>query len=68
MRTRGKTNVEEILHPVNGYRGALERKGVIPKDHQKENMKLLKEKRQEYVDKQEKIQDSKKESTRVFDK
>ncbi len=60
--------MEGILYPVNGYRGALERKGIKPKDHKAENAKLLKEKRHEFVSKQEKVAESKKESTAFFQK
>ncbi len=54
--------MEEILYPANGYRGALQRKGILPKDHQAQNLRQLKEKRQEFLGKQEKAEEGKKES------
>lgn len=54
--------MEEILYPVNGYRGTLARKGITPKNHKSENVRLLKEKHQEFVEKKDKLAESKKES------
>lgn len=42
-----RTAIAEFLNPVNGYRGKLELQGKKPKDHRKENLKLLKQKEQE---------------------
>ncbi len=36
-----------ILHPVNGYRGELERRGVVPTDHAKRNVAAMREKQRE---------------------
>jgi hypothetical protein len=36
-----------ILHPVNGYRGELERRGVVPTDHAKRNVAAMREKQKE---------------------
>jgi hypothetical protein len=37
-----RDTIGNFLAPENGYRGALERKGIQPKDHMKENRKELK--------------------------
>ena len=58
----GKCNIEELLYPVNGYRGTLEKKGISLKNHQATNKKLLKAKHEEFLAKQEKIEEAKKES------
>ena len=39
--------IEDILNPINGYRGALAAKGKEPKNHMKEQRELLKKKTQE---------------------
>jgi len=39
----GGGGVHEILQPVNGYRGQLERNGVKPKDHAKANVAAMRE-------------------------
>jgi len=57
-----KASIEDILYPVNGYRGALERKGITPKDHKLDNAKKIKEKHDEFITKQKKAEESKKES------
>ena len=65
MQTKGrstKTTMEDILYPVNGFRGGQERKGIVPTDHRKKNTQLLKDKRHEFVSKQEKTAEAKKES------
>jgi hypothetical protein len=40
----GRTQVEDCLNPVNGYRGMQELKGQKPKNHMKENLKQIKSK------------------------
>lgn len=47
------TQVSEILNPTNGYRGALIKKGIQPKDHMRENMRIIKEKQRENREKAE---------------
>ncbi len=42
-----RTAIADFLNPVNGYRGQLELQGKKPKDHKKENFKLLKQKEEE---------------------
>jgi hypothetical protein len=54
--------VSNILNPANGYRGNLERKGIKPKDHMKDNLKKIKEKEVEVKEKNE----SKNEPKNVF--
>ena len=54
--------MKEILYPVNGYRGALTQKGIKPKDHQKDNLELIKRKHQEFIDKEALNKQTKKES------
>lgn len=39
--------VGSVLHPVNGYRGELERKGIVPKDHARMNVEAMREKQRE---------------------
>eukprot|EP00919_Chromeraceae_sp_WS-2016_P068017 GHVR01161198.1.p1 GENE.GHVR01161198.1~~GHVR01161198.1.p1 ORF type:complete len:107 (+),score=32.12 GHVR01161198.1:100-420(+) len=39
--SKSGTQMESILHPSNGYRGELERRGICPKDHIKENRRLI---------------------------
>jgi len=36
-------NVAELLSPTNGVRGALQKKGVEPKDHHKENLRAIRD-------------------------
>lgn len=36
--------MSSIINPVNGYRGALERKGIKPRNHHKDNMRSLRRK------------------------
>jgi hypothetical protein len=38
----GRSVVSEVLNPTNGYRGSLERRGIQPKNHMKENKIALK--------------------------
>ncbi|CDW80069.1 UNKNOWN [Stylonychia lemnae] len=42
-----RTAIADFLNPVNGYRGQLELMGKKPKDHRKENLKLIKQKEEE---------------------
>ncbi len=42
-----RTAVADCLNPINGYRGLLELQGKKPKDHRKENFKLIKQKEEE---------------------
>eukprot|EP00471_Norrisiella_sphaerica_P002815 CAMPEP_0184494402 /NCGR_PEP_ID=MMETSP0113_2-20130426/28624_1 /TAXON_ID=91329 /ORGANISM="Norrisiella sphaerica, Strain BC52" /LENGTH=278 /DNA_ID=CAMNT_0026880143 /DNA_START=45 /DNA_END=881 /DNA_ORIENTATION=- len=39
--------MSEILCPTNGYRGALEKKGIKPRNHHRDNLKALKSKQSE---------------------
>lgn len=41
--------VGAYLHPVNGYRGELERKGVKPTDHARKNVEALREQQREML-------------------
>ncbi len=59
-QTREK--IEDLLYPVNGYRGKLAQKGVAPKDHTKDNMQVIKKKHEDFVQKQETLAENKKES------
>ena len=43
----GRDSVGAFLHPTNGYRGALAKRGVRPKNHVKENFAALKSKQAE---------------------
>lgn len=36
-----RETIGQFLNPENGYRGALERKGIQPKNHMKDNMKEI---------------------------
>lgn len=63
-----KTQMEELLYPINGYRGNLIKKGIIPKNYQVENYKKIKEKHQNYIDNCEKTKESKKESKNINEK
>eukprot|EP01006_Ploeotia_vitrea_P010923 TRINITY_DN28907_c0_g1_i1.p1 TRINITY_DN28907_c0_g1~~TRINITY_DN28907_c0_g1_i1.p1 ORF type:complete len:299 (-),score=-2.57 TRINITY_DN28907_c0_g1_i1:84-980(-) len=38
-----KSTIGDYLNPVNGHRGALQKKGVTPKDYMKENLRQLRE-------------------------
>lgn len=38
----GRSVVGDVLNPTNGYRGSLERRGIQPKNHMKENRIALK--------------------------
>lgn len=49
----GKSSVGEALAPVNGFRGDLQRRGIQPKDHARENFLALREKQRENREKQE---------------
>lgn len=42
-----------FLNPVDGYRGALERKGIVPTNHAKKNITALREKQREMQQKRE---------------
>ena len=43
----------DFLNPVNGYRGQLALQGKTPKDHRKENLKLIQQKAEEVKRKEE---------------
>ncbi len=58
-----RTDAEELLYPTNGYRGSLKRKGIAPKNHQTENLRLLRDRRQEFVDRKERAEAGKKSGT-----
>lgn len=38
-----QTSVGDMINPVNGHRGMLKKKGIVPRDHMKENRKALRE-------------------------
>lgn len=38
-----ETTVGAMINPVNGHRGMLKKKGIVPRDHMKENRAALKE-------------------------
>eukprot|EP00347_Sterkiella_histriomuscorum_P013328 403365138 len=48
-----RTAIADFLNPVNGYRGQLELNGIKPKDHRKENLKMIKQKQEELKKKEE---------------
>ena len=58
-----RTAIAEFISPVNGYRGQLELQGKKPKDHRKENQKLLKAKQEEV---QKQIEDQTKPKAEPF--
>eukprot|EP00937_MAST-01D_sp_MAST-1D-sp2_P005898 g5898.t1 len=43
----GRDSIGAFLHPTNGYRGSLAKRGVQPKNHARENMRALKSKQSE---------------------
>lgn len=45
--------VGAMLHPVNGYRGELARKGIMPTDHMRKNVESLRAKQREVQQKKE---------------
>jgi hypothetical protein len=49
----GKSTVGEFLNPVNGVRGRMERQGVKPRDHARDNMIAIREKQRENRERQE---------------
>ena len=57
-----RTQAEDIIYPVNGFRGELSKKGVKPKDHHRDNLKELKKKKEDFEKKQKEVAESKKES------
>lgn len=48
----GKSTVGEFLNPVNGIRGRMERHGIKPRDHARENVVALREKQRENRERQ----------------
>lgn len=47
------SQVSSILNPANGYRGELARKGVQPKNHMRDNLRLIREKERENREKKD---------------
>lgn len=43
----------DILNPVNGYRGSLQRNGIKPKNHMQQNRTALRKKEEEMREKEE---------------
>lgn len=43
----GKDSIGAMIAPANGYRGHLARRGIKPRDHQKENRMALRQKQQQ---------------------
>jgi hypothetical protein len=39
-----RTQMADIINPVNGYRGYLSLSGLTPKDHRKDNLNFIKAK------------------------
>ena len=37
----GRTAVGEFLNPINGYRGRLAQRGIKPKNHARENLRVV---------------------------
>ena len=52
-RYKAREAIEDILHPLNGYRGKLEAQGKQVTNHIKQNRISLKSKEQEFSKKQE---------------
>ena len=52
-RYKAREAIEDVLHPLNGYRGKLEAQGKQVKDHIKQNRMSLKNKEQEFNKKKE---------------
>ena len=52
-----------MIYPINGFRGEQAKKGVLPKDHHRDNLAGIKKLKEEFVKKQEAIKESKKEGT-----
>jgi len=44
---QGKASVADFMNPVNGVRGAMERKGLQPRNHARDNIVALREKQRE---------------------
>jgi hypothetical protein len=42
-----RTQMADIINPVNGYRGQLSLAGMTPKDHRKDNLNFIKAKQEE---------------------
>jgi len=57
-----RTEAEDIIYPVKGFRGEMEKRGIKPKDHHKDNLNDLKKKKEEFIKKQKDLEESKKES------
>eukprot|EP00472_Partenskyella_glossopodia_P007978 CAMPEP_0197525538 /NCGR_PEP_ID=MMETSP1318-20131121/12859_1 /TAXON_ID=552666 /ORGANISM="Partenskyella glossopodia, Strain RCC365" /LENGTH=262 /DNA_ID=CAMNT_0043079051 /DNA_START=59 /DNA_END=847 /DNA_ORIENTATION=- len=51
-----------ILNPANGYRGQLERKGIKPKNHHKDNLRKIKQKQMANRMSKEMIEDQKRQA------
>lgn len=47
-----REQIEDILHPLNGYRGKLEAQGKEPKDHMKQNKMALRKTADQFMKKQ----------------
>ncbi len=60
--TAKQTHIQDILCPVNGYRGELARKGIVPKDHRRDNLKEIQKCHAHFVEKQAAAIETKKES------
>ena len=58
-----KTQVSEILNPVDGYREGLKRKGFIPKNHINDNSKSIRKMEKEFKMKEREEIEAKKEKT-----
>ncbi|KAL0488336.1 enkurin domain-containing protein [Acrasis kona] len=54
MNINKRDTVGEILNPANGYRGSQQRRGITPKDHTKDNLRIIKEKEALNKEKKEK--------------
>jgi len=63
QKTHAKdVHITDLLYPVKGYRGQLEKKGIKPKDHQKDNLKIIKAKHEEFTERKTEQEEKKKES------
>ena len=51
-------DVENLINPINGYRGKLEAQGLAPKNHMQQNKQALK-KTEEKVTNQRKVEEEK---------
>lgn len=64
-RYKHREAIEDVLNPLNGYRGKLQAQGKEVKDHIMQNRFALKNAEQKFVEKQEVSKKSQKEMTKT---